>query len=52
MKHITHRLLIMLFMLMMACAFGGYETVMQAYKVAIEEKYQFGCYGDAMLILD
>ncbi len=39
-------------MLMMACAFGGYETVMQAYKVAIEEKYQFGCYGDAMLIID
>ena len=39
-------------MLMLACAFGGYETVMQAYKVAIDEKYQFGCYGDAMLIID
>ena len=39
-------------MLMITCAFGGYETVMQAYKVAIEEKYHFGCYGDAMLIID
>ena len=39
-------------MLMITCAFGGYETVMQAYKVAIEEKYRFGCYGDAMLIID
>ena len=39
-------------MLMIACAFGGYEQVMQAYKVAIDEKYQFGCYGDAMLIVD
>ncbi|MBQ1722249.1 MAG: S-adenosylmethionine:tRNA ribosyltransferase-isomerase, partial [Muribaculaceae bacterium] len=26
--------------------------VMNAYKVAIEEKYRFGAYGDAMLIID
>ena len=39
-------------MLMLACAFGGYERVMEAYKVAINEKYQFGAYGDAMLIID
>ncbi|MBR6283070.1 MAG: tRNA preQ1(34) S-adenosylmethionine ribosyltransferase-isomerase QueA [Muribaculaceae bacterium] len=39
-------------MLMATAAFGGYEPVMNAYKVAIEEKYQFGCYGDAMLIVD
>ena len=39
-------------MLMITCAFGGYEHVMNAYKVAIEEKYQFGAYGDAMLIVD
>ena len=39
-------------MLMIACAFGGYERVMDAYKVAIDEKYQFGAYGDAMLIID
>ncbi|MBR5030374.1 MAG: tRNA preQ1(34) S-adenosylmethionine ribosyltransferase-isomerase QueA [Muribaculaceae bacterium] len=39
-------------MLMLTCAFGGYEQVMDAYKVAIDEKYKFGAYGDAMLILD
>lgn len=37
-------------MLMMTAAFGGYELVMEAYKVAVKEKYRFGCYGDAMLI--
>ncbi len=37
--------------LMMAAAFGGYETVMNAYKVAKDEGYRFGTYGDAMLIL-
>ncbi|HBK30081.1 MAG TPA: tRNA preQ1(34) S-adenosylmethionine ribosyltransferase-isomerase QueA, partial [Porphyromonadaceae bacterium] len=36
-------------LLMMACAFGGYDYVMEAYDVAINEKYQFGAYGDAML---
>ena len=38
-------------MLMMVAAFGGYETIMNAYKVAKEEGYRFGTYGDAMLIL-
>lgn len=38
-------------LLMMACAFGGYENIMDAYKVAIKEKYRFGAYGDAMLII-
>lgn len=37
--------------LMMVAAFGGYDTVMHAYKVGIEEGYRFGTYGDAMLIL-
>lgn len=37
--------------LMMAAAFGGYDMVMEAYKIAQEEKYRFGTYGDAMLIL-
>ena len=36
---------------MLVTAFGGYETVMNAYKVAIEEGYRFGTYGDAMLLL-
>jgi S-adenosylmethionine:tRNA ribosyltransferase-isomerase len=39
-------------MLMMVCAFGGYEQVMKAYSVAVKEGYRFGAYGDAMLILD
>lgn len=39
-------------MLMMVSAFGGYDQVMNAYEVAIKEKYQFGAYGDAMLIVD
>ena len=38
-------------MLMSAAAFGGYHNVMNAYKVAIDEGYQFGTYGDAMLII-
>ncbi len=38
-------------MLMMVTAFGGYDFVMEAYKEAVKEKYRFGAYGDAMLIL-
>ena len=38
-------------MLMMVCAFGGYDLVMKAYKEAVKEKYRFGAYGDAMLII-
>ncbi|MBR2352682.1 MAG: tRNA preQ1(34) S-adenosylmethionine ribosyltransferase-isomerase QueA [Alistipes sp.] len=37
--------------LMMVAAFGGYDLVMNAYKIAIEEGYKFGSYGDAMLVL-
>ncbi len=37
--------------LMMVTAFGGHNTIMNAYKVAREEGYRFGTYGDAMLIL-
>ena len=39
-------------MLMMVAAFGGYDLVMKAYNVAVAEKYRFGAYGDAMLIID
>jgi len=39
-------------MLMAVASFGGYEQTMRAYEVAIEEKYRFGAYGDAMLILN
>ena len=38
-------------LLMMAAAFGGFEQVMEAYKVAKKEKYKFLTYGDAMLII-
>ena len=38
-------------LLMMACAFGGYNLVMEAYHTAIREKYRFFSYGDAMLII-
>ena len=39
-------------LLMLTAAFGGYEQVMHAYEVAIEEKYRFGVFGDVMLIVD
>jgi S-adenosylmethionine:tRNA ribosyltransferase-isomerase len=39
-------------LLMLQSAFGGYEEVKHAYEVAVEEKYRFGTYGDAMLIID
>ena len=38
-------------LLMMTAAFGGYDLVMKAYKLAIKEKYRFYTYGDAMLII-
>lgn len=38
-------------LLMMTAAFGGYDLIMHAYKVAVKEKYRFFSYGDAMLIL-
>ncbi len=38
-------------MLMNTAAFGGYDKVMEAYRVAIGEGYRFGTYGDAMLII-
>jgi S-adenosylmethionine:tRNA ribosyltransferase-isomerase len=38
-------------LLMMVSAFSGYDLLMEAYQVAIKEKYHFGTYGDAMLII-
>lgn len=38
-------------LLMMVAAFGGYENIMNAYKVAVKEKYKFYSYGDAMMII-
>ena len=39
-------------LMMATAAFGGYDLVMEAYRLAVENGYMFGCYGDAMLILD
>ncbi len=38
-------------MMMMVAAFAGYDFLMKAYKEAINEKYKFFTYGDAMLVL-
>ncbi len=38
-------------LMMMVSAFAGYDLLMEAYKVGIEEGYRFGTYGDAMLII-
>ena len=39
-------------MLMLTCAYGGYDRIMKAYKEALRDnRYRFGTYGDAMLIL-
>ena len=38
-------------LIMLVSAFAGRELLMEAYQEAIEEKYRFYSYGDAMLIL-
>ncbi|WP_371188529.1 tRNA preQ1(34) S-adenosylmethionine ribosyltransferase-isomerase QueA [Thalassotalea maritima] len=37
-------------LLMLVSAFAGYDHMMNAYKVAVEEKYRFFSYGDAMFL--
>jgi S-adenosylmethionine:tRNA ribosyltransferase-isomerase len=37
-------------LLMLVCAFGGYEPVMAAYRHAVAAGYRFFSYGDAMLV--
>ncbi len=39
-------------LLMTTAAFGGYDLVMKAYDMALQNDYKFGCFGDALLILD
>ncbi len=36
---------------MLVAAFAGYELTMQAYRVAIQERYRFYSFGDSMLVL-
>ena len=38
-------------LIIMAAAFAGMDNIMEAYQVAIKEKYRFFSYGDAMLII-
>jgi S-adenosylmethionine:tRNA ribosyltransferase-isomerase len=38
-------------LLMLVCAFGGYERVMGAYGEAVRERYRFYSYGDAMVVV-
>jgi S-adenosylmethionine:tRNA ribosyltransferase-isomerase len=38
-------------LLIMVCAFAGYDLTMEAYKKAIKDKYRFFSYGDAMLLI-
>ncbi len=38
-------------LLMLVSALAGYENIMKAYKEAVQERYRFFSYGDAMLIL-
>ncbi|MDD6275281.1 MAG: tRNA preQ1(34) S-adenosylmethionine ribosyltransferase-isomerase QueA [Clostridia bacterium] len=37
-------------LIMLVSAFCGYENTMHAYKIAVEEKYRFFSFGDAMFI--
>ena len=38
-------------LLILTCAFGGYDLIMEAYSKAIKDKFSFSTYGDAMLVL-
>jgi S-adenosylmethionine:tRNA ribosyltransferase-isomerase len=38
-------------LLALAAAFAGLENILTAYKHAIEQRYRFFSYGDAMLII-
>jgi S-adenosylmethionine:tRNA ribosyltransferase-isomerase len=37
-------------LLMLVCAFVGYDAVMAAYRHAVRERYRFFSYGDAMFV--
>ncbi len=39
-------------LIMSTAAFGGYENVMEWYRLAVEHGYKFGCFGDSLLIVD
>jgi len=39
-------------MMMATAAFAGYDITIEAYEKAVEAGYQFGCFGDALLVVD
>ena len=39
-------------LIMMICALAGYERIMNAYQIAVNEKYRFFSFGDCMLLTD
>ncbi len=39
-------------LIMLVCAFAGYDNIMNAYNTAVKEKYRFFSFGDAMFIED
>ena len=39
-------------LLMSTAAFGGYDNVMECYRLAVKHGYKFGCFGDSLLIVD
>ncbi len=38
-------------LIMLVSAFAGYENTMNAYKIAVDNKYRFFSFGDAMIII-
>ncbi|MFR4008228.1 MAG: S-adenosylmethionine:tRNA ribosyltransferase-isomerase, partial [Christensenellales bacterium] len=38
-------------LMMLVSAFAGRERIMEAYRIAVEQKYRFFSFGDAMLLL-
>ena len=39
-------------LIMLVSAFAGYENTMNAYKIAVEEKYRFFSFGDSSMFID
>jgi S-adenosylmethionine:tRNA ribosyltransferase-isomerase len=39
-------------MMMTEASFAGYDLLYEGYQRALKEDYKFGCYGDALLMLD